>query len=146
MQVSQIITDIRTTIREIVNALSNRLHSRDNFGPDGEKGQVLTSLGKDDPPDWRGVDEALRALKPGVLTSIIGSSGGGVGGSPPLGATIIRETAGWPGWDGQDGEDSFIPGPAGPRGEAILFGNLDGGTPDSIYGGVMISPIDGGGV
>jgi hypothetical protein len=27
----------------------------------------------------------------------------------------------------------------------ILFGNIDGGTPTSVYGGVKISPIDGGG-
>lgn len=53
MRVSQVIGDIHASIREIVNALANRLHAEDNFAPDGEVGQVLTSRGPNQPPNWQ---------------------------------------------------------------------------------------------
>lgn len=53
MRVSQVVKDIHTSIREIVNALANRLHAEDNFAPDGTAGQVLTSNGPNIPPSWK---------------------------------------------------------------------------------------------
>lgn len=60
MRVSQVVKDIHASITDIVNALANRLHSEDNFAPDGIAGQVLTSRGPNEPPNWQDCCEGTR--------------------------------------------------------------------------------------
>lgn len=88
MRVSQVVKDIPATIRELVNALSNRLHAEDNFAPDGEAGQVLTSNGPDIPPSWKGVGSL--PLVPGEPTTVGGGGGGGGGGGVTLPAGAVE--------------------------------------------------------
>lgn len=81
MQVSQVVRDIHASIREIVNALANRLHAEDNFAPDGDEGQILTSRGASRPPNWQ---------SPGGMSGIKGEKG-------DIGATGPTGPAGPPG-------------------------------------------------
>ena len=104
----------------MVRALANRLTAADNFGPEGKKWQVLTSNGP-------------RPTAP-----------------PPSYQDITAVISGAMGSDGQDGLAGLQgpPGPAGPQGPAgpagDEFGDLDGGVPDSVYGGMFV--VDGGGI
>jgi len=118
MRVSQVIQDVAVTLRELVNALSNRLHSEDNFAPDGEVGQILTSRGADQPPNWQGLSETQVKQ---VLTSILSSPGSG--GVPVVtGPAGPPGLAGVPGLDGADGLDGEM-GPPGMQGPAGVDGS-----------------------
>lgn len=120
MIVSAIISSVTEKLKEIINALSNRLTAQDNWGPEGEVGQVLTSRGPrdvDPPPHFSSIADILRGI------------------STQDGAVL----AGIPGLTGAVGAT----GPQGPVGaDGALFGNLDGGVPDSVYGGVFL--VEGG--
>jgi hypothetical protein len=52
------IRDIPRKLREIIDALSNRLTFADNFGGEGNVGQVLVSQGSDRPPTFQDADVA----------------------------------------------------------------------------------------
>lgn len=80
MRISQIIGP--GAIRDLVNALSNRLHARDNFAPDGTKGQVLTSNGSAAPPSFQDIQEGIsKTIEEGAssgagwVDSLIGPQG-----------------------------------------------------------------------
>lgn len=88
-----------------MNALANRLHAEDNFAPDGEAGQVLTSRGANEPPYW---------------ASGFGGEGG-VGPQGPAGATGAAGAAGATGSTGPAGADAT--------------GIFDGGNAASVYVG-----------
>lgn len=74
--------------------------------------------------------------------SAAASSGAGGGGAD---STVPGPT----GPTGPTGPGSSLPGPTGPTGPtgpgAALFGNIDGGQSNEIFGGVVLSPVDGGG-
>lgn len=145
MRVSQVIKDIRTSITEVVNALANRLHAEDNFAPDGEVGQVLTSRGREIPPNWQGLTDVVEPVVRQVITG--GGSGGGGGGSfvGPPGPQGERGPIGPPGMDGEDGEEGppgppgldgtlGATGPAGPAGAAGAAGAAGSPGPPGIDG------------
>lgn len=76
-----------------------------------------------------------------ISSAFAGGKAGPPGATGPPGPAGKNGTAGDPGIPGDDGQIG-PPGPAGPPGPVLA--DLDGGFPDSIYGGV--DPIDGGGV
>lgn len=86
MRVSQVLGV--DTLREIVNVLANRLHARDNFAPDGDSGQILTSNGDKQPPSWQDI--------PSGITGGMGAKGdtGTVGAAGATGATGAMGPAG----------------------------------------------------
>jgi hypothetical protein len=82
-----------------------------------------------------------------------GGSTGTTGATGPTGPTGATGPSGLDGADGPSGADGIdgATGPTGPSGatgvtgpSGQVSGNLDGGYPNSIYGGV--NPVDGGGV
>lgn len=113
MQVSQVIKDIHTSIREILNALANRLHAEDNFAPDGIAGQVLTSNGPDIAPSWK-------------------DAAGGVGERGPQGLIGLTGPAGPAGADGADGAGSD---PADDTQVWMPLTTVVGGTPELVWDG-----------
>lgn len=97
MIVSQVIQNLSTTVREIVNALSNRLTARDNWGPEGEKFQVLTSNGpgpNDLPPSFQNITDILSGIS--TVTGAQGIPG-------------IQGPQGIPGPPGIDGANGMVP-------------------------------------
>lgn len=75
------VSKIGDFITQVFDALANRLTAQDNFGPEGEKGQVLTSNGPrdvDPPPSYQNIVDVLRAavaVIPGGISSIPGLKG-----------------------------------------------------------------------
>lgn len=53
MRPDRIITDVMASLRKIMEGLDNNLTARNNFGPEGSLGQVLTSNGPDKPPSYQ---------------------------------------------------------------------------------------------
>ncbi len=78
MRVSQILGP--NALRDIVNALANRLHAADNFAPDGEEGQVLTSNGLKEPPSFQDIGDTITREVTRIISSGGGSGSGGGGG------------------------------------------------------------------
>lgn len=115
------VNDIGDRLGNIIRVLANRLTAADNFGPDGKKWQVLTSRGPrptDPPPYWEDIQNVISGAL-GSQAALLGAQGP-AGLQGPAGAT----------------------GPQGPAGDE--FGDLDGGTPSSVYGGMFV--VDGGGI
>ena len=110
MQVSSVIRKLDETIKDVLNALSNRLTSADNFGPEGKVGQVLTSRGDDPdslPPWYQDIP-------------------GGITGEGPPGPE------GPEGREGPPGEDGDV-GPVGTSGSAGIGTSGGGDEAFSIY-------------
>jgi len=113
------VSDFGDKVTTIIRALANRLTAEDNWGPEGEKWQVLTSRGPrdvDPPPTFMNIEDILK----GISSETPGNGNGLPGIEGPPGPT----------------------GPPGPAGDE--FGDLDGGVPDSVYGGMFV--VDGGGI
>ena len=82
------------------------------------------------------IDGINQGTLPGVGNTGPTGATGGTGATGPTGATV--------GDTGPTGATGAT-GPTGPTGDdGVSIANLDGGYPDSTYGG--ISPIDAGGV
>lgn len=99
MIVSSVINSLGEKVREIINALANRLTAADNWGPEGQKGQVLTSNGPgpdDPPPSFQNIGDILTGISPEVLQGIPGLQG------PP-------GPAGAAGPPGSEGQAGFVP-------------------------------------
>lgn len=65
MRVSHVISTLTSKVQEILDALDNRLTAEDNFGPEGEKWQVLTSRGPkvtDPPPTYMTLEDILTGI------------------------------------------------------------------------------------
>lgn len=78
MIISQVIQNLSMTVREIVNGLANRLTAQDNFGPEGERFQVLTSNGDRIPPSYQDLVDILTGISiqdPEALPGIPGLVG-----------------------------------------------------------------------
>jgi hypothetical protein len=88
MKVDSIVREAITSVKQLVKALQNNLTARDNFAPEGEAGQVLTSHGPDKVPSYE---------------DATGGTGDGSGGG------------GEPGPEGPQGPVGPI-GPVGPAG------------------------------
>lgn len=92
-------------VRQIIIALANRLTARENFGPEGLKGQVLTSNGEgpdDPPPSYQDIGSSI-SNNP-ALKGEKGDQGeqGPQGDPGPAGA------------DGAPGSDGMVPTYIGP--------------------------------
>lgn len=158
------VNDIGDRIGNILRALANRLTAADNFGPEGKKFQVLTSNGPrptDPPPSYQDIQSvisgALAEAGEDGLPGIQGPAGpAGVDGANGMVPTFIPigETFTVP----QDKQALFaypidVEGVMDIQGVLVevessggsgMFGNLDGGEPDTVYGGGFV--IDGGGI
>ena len=55
MKVDRVVRDLDKSHRRVLEALDHNLTARDNFGPEGEEGWVLTSRGPDHIPEYRPV-------------------------------------------------------------------------------------------
>lgn len=78
MRVSHVISRLTDKVQEIIDALDNRLTAADNFGPEGEVGQVLTSRGprpSDPPPSYQNLADILRGIPTTTLQGIPGLQG-----------------------------------------------------------------------
>ena len=137
MIVSQVIHSIESTVREIVNGLANRLTARDNWGPEGERGQVLTSNGpgeNDLPPSFQDLADILGGITGDNAPGLVGPAG-------PAGPTGPDGAAGA---DGPIGPAGFMPTYIGPGETFTIPVNMQGlyALPITIdVGGVM--QIDG---
>jgi hypothetical protein len=168
------VSDIGDRLGTLVRALANRLTAEDNWGPEGEKYQVLTSRGPrdvDPPPTFMSIEDILKGISsqtPGNGTGLPGLPGlegppgpqgpPGVDGANGMVPTLIHsgETFTVP----ADRQALFkLPIDVEPGGDLVVvgaleevdgaggggsFGDLDGGVPDSVYGGMFV--VDGGGI
>lgn len=77
MIVSKVYSNLRQAIENILDALANRLTAGDNWGPEGNKGQVLTSNGPgpDDPPPSFQDIAGLITGNPTLVETITGPTG-----------------------------------------------------------------------
>ena len=122
------VSDLGDKLSNIIRALANRLTAEDNFGPEGEAGQVLTSRGPgpdDPPPHYASVVDILTRISeadPDALPSIPGLQG-------PPGLTGLQGQKGEQGAPGMDSEHElpepfYFPGPRGPAGPQGLPGPM----------------------
>lgn len=103
MRVSQTIGKLTDKVQEILNALANRLTAADNWGPEGDKGQVLTSNGPratDAPPSFQNITDILNSISQSDPTALPGIPG-------------LQGPPGPPGPPGVDG-NGFVPLVVGP--------------------------------
>lgn len=115
MQVSSVIKNLTTTVKDVLDALSNRLTARDNFGPEGKVGQFLGSNGDgpdDPPPSYKDIQSGISIPGPEGPEGPPGSAG------PP----------GEPGPEGPPGIEGDT-GPIGPPGATGPSGPSAIGTP-----------------
>jgi hypothetical protein len=81
MIVSSVITSLTEKVKDIIEALANRLTARDNWGPEGERFQVLTSNGPsedDPPPSFKNLADILTGISvtnPDLLPGLPGAAG-----------------------------------------------------------------------
>ena len=101
-------------------------------GADGADGREVEIQNNGTHIQWRYVGD-VSWTNLAALTTITGPQG-------PTGATGATGSTGATGATGPQGET----GPQGPAGDTVYVGNIDGGAPDSVFGG-SISAIDGGG-
>lgn len=109
MQVSSVIKNLTTTIKDVLDALSNRLTARDNFGPEGKVGQFLGSNGdgpNDPPPSYKDIQSGISIPGPEGPEGPPGSAG------PP-------GPEGPPGIEGDTGPIG-PPGATGPSGPSAI--------------------------
>jgi len=59
MRVDLIVRDIKVAVETIIRGLDNRLTASENFAPEGDAGQVLTSNGSRMPPSYQDSGAAI---------------------------------------------------------------------------------------
>lgn len=101
------IAKLADTVKQIVEALANRLTAAENFGPEGELGQFLGSNGPDSPPSYKDIGAAITS-NPATVAALKGDPG-------PAGPSGAAGPAGVAGSNGMmptfiaDGETFTIP-------------------------------------
>jgi hypothetical protein len=109
------------TVKQIVEALANRLTAAENFSPEGELGQFLGSNGPNSPPSYKDIGESIS-------------------GNPALkgekGDTGEQGPAGPAGTDGPPGADGD-PGPMVP----LTIGALESFTVPANRQALFAKPI-----
>lgn len=90
MKISGVIGRVNEKVQEILNALSNRLTAEDNWGPEGEKYQVLASRGPrpgDPPPTFMSIQDILTGISDGNTSVLPPGPSGPAGPAGPPGET-----------------------------------------------------------
>lgn len=121
MRIDNVILDGKRSLQAVINALANGLLARDNFAPDGVKGQVLTSNGRGLPPSFKDI--------PGGISTEPGTQGPkgdkGDPGDPGVpGAPGAAGPQGVPGTPGVDGTDAIVGVADGVYGDATHVAQL----------------------
>lgn len=62
MRVDNVVTDVQTTVRQILLALDSRLTAADNMAPEGGSGDVLMGNGPNSPPSYKDLTEAVETI------------------------------------------------------------------------------------
>ena len=115
MRVDLVIHEIYESVRALIRALDNGLTASENFSAEGEIGEVLTSRGPTQPPEYQSVDALIQEA---VEQFIADNPPVGLPGpTGPQGSVGSQGPPGPPGFDGTDGLQG-IPGPVGPQGPA----------------------------
>lgn len=144
------VADLGDKVSQIIRALANRLTAEDNWGPEGKKGQVLTSRGPrdvDPPPNFQDITAVLAdALKviPGGISTVPGLEGlqGPKGDKGDKGEQGTQGPQGLPGEAGEKG-DQGPPGPQGPSGADGALGPAGPAGPPGPPGETGPSGSDG---
>lgn len=61
MRLDTVVRDLAHSVRQILLALSNQLTASENFGPEGNVGEVLTSNGPNEPPSYQTISAVVAA-------------------------------------------------------------------------------------